>query len=101
MSAHLKPPIYPAMDSAINDLPKNLVIIGYRGRKDYFNIKCPENFRVMECDMNKNKIDVSNNSCTFFFPREGTWNSDISFICNNWKLGLYSKQKQIFKGQTV
>ena len=75
----------PMMDSSVNELEKWLLNIEYRWRKDYFNISCPNWFNIMNCEINEQKINIDQNSCSFYFPTEWNKNSDISFICNNWK----------------
>ena len=74
----------PQLDSMISDLPKWLIKLDYRGRKDFFTISCPEKFKIEKCWINWTEGVYSKNTCSFYFP-ENKINSDITFNCINDK----------------
>ena len=74
----------PQTDSMISDLPKWLVKIDYRGRKDFFTISCPNSFKIEKCWINWNDAVYNENTCSFYFPEEKL-SSDIVFNCINDK----------------
>ncbi len=74
---------YPVDDVSINDIKTSWIKIDYRWRKDYFEISCPTDFQINNCEINNNIVNKTDEKCYFYFPVEWNKNSDISFTCSN------------------